>query len=250
VAQFNPGIGRAKIDGDNCAAAFNDVAAGPGANPRGVRARDAFADDSLKGFALLYRAPAPTVRGGAAPMAMAALLAMRSRPMGFRGLFPQFRMAAEDFGYLELVNFAQAAWGLASVSVAQADGAFAMLTRLFDSSIRAVEAAREEGMNAAVAAAEPYISPAERDRTVALAKSLVDSGEVHGAIAFAAGKSLQLLSFDEFPNPWLHADRGTPESVIRKGVESILGSPSTEETAARLDALDTVQWTLAELLSG
>lgn len=215
-----------------------------------AEARDAFADDPLKGFTLLYRAPAPTVRGGAAPVAMAALLAMGSRPMGFRGLFPQFRMAAEDFGYLELVSFAEAAWGLGTVSVAQADTAFEMLTRLFDSSLRAMEAAREEGLHEAVEAAEPYISPSERDRTVALAKSLIDAGEVHGAIAFAAGKGLQLLSIDEFPNPWLKADRGTPESVIRKGVEAILGSPGTENTAARLDALDTVQWTLAELLSG
>jgi len=70
-------------------------------------ARGAFAEDTLKGFTLLYRAPAPTVAGGAAPTAMTALLAMGSRPMGFRSLFPQFRNAAEDFGYAELVAYAE-----------------------------------------------------------------------------------------------------------------------------------------------
>ncbi len=212
-------------------------------------ARDAFAEDSLKGFTLLYRAPGPTVRGGAAPVAMSALLAMGSRPMGFRGLFPQFRVAAEDFGYLEVVGYAQAAWGLTTVSVARADTAFDLMTRIYDSGVKAAEAAKAEGLPEAEAA-EPYMSAAERDRAVALAKSLVDSGEVHGAIAFAVGKAMQVLSLDAFPNPWLKADRGKPEEVIRKGIEKILGSPSTEETAARMDALDTIQWTLAELLSG
>ena len=213
-------------------------------------ARDAFAEDSLKGFTLLYRAPGPAVRGGAAPVAMQALLAMGSRPMGFRSIFPQFRVAAEDFGYLELVGYAQAAWGLSTVSVAGADSAFELMTRIYDSGVKAVEAAREQGMAEEAAASEPYMSKDERDRAIALAKSLVDSGEVHGAIAFAVGKALQVLSLDKFPNPWLKADRGKPEDVIRKGIEKILGSPSTEETAARMDALDTIQWTLAELLSG
>ncbi len=212
-------------------------------------ARDAFTEDLLKGFTLLYRAPAPTIRGGAAPVAMTSLLAMGSRPMGFRSLFPQFRVAAEDFGFMELVSYAEAAWGLSSVSVARADAAFELMTRVYDSGVKAAETARAEGMPEAEAA-DPTMTPVERDRTVALAKSLVDGGEVHGAIAFAIGKALQVLSIDEFPNPWLKADRGTPESVVRKGVEMILGSPTTEDTAARMDALDTIQWTLAELLSG
>jgi predicted nucleotidyltransferase len=214
-----------------------------------TEARDAFAEDTLKGFTLLYRAPSPTIRGGAAPVAMTALLAMGSRPMGFRSMFPQFRMAAEDFGYLELIGYAEAAWGLASVSVAQADNAFEWMTRLYDSALKAVEAARAEGVEG-VEGADPLLSINERNRALALAKSLVDAGEVHGAIAFATGKSIQLLSMADFPNPWLKADRGTPEAVIRKGLEKLIGSPDTEDTANRLDALDTIQWTLAELLSG
>jgi predicted nucleotidyltransferase len=213
-------------------------------------ARDAFARDPLEGFTHLYRAPGPAVRGGAAPIAMQSLVAMGSRPLGFRSLFPQFRVAAEDFGYLELVGYAQAAWGLSNVSVARADAAFELMTRIYDSGVKAVEAARAEGLEEAATSSEPYMSATERDRAVALAKSLVDSGEVHGAIAFAVGKSLQVLALDEFPNPWLKADRGRPEEVIRKGIEKILGSPDTEDTSARMDALDTIQWTLAELLSG
>lgn len=212
-------------------------------------ARDAFAEDTLKGFTLLYRAPAPTVAGGAAPLAMAALLAMGSRPMGFRSLFPQFRVAAEDFGFAELVAYAEAAWGLLQVTVAQADAALEMFTRLYDSSLAAFETAKGEGMPAAESA-EPYMSKVERDRAVALAKSLVDSGEVHGAIAFATGKAVQLLALDDFPNRWLKADRGRPEEVVRRGIEKILGNPTTEQIGQRLDAVDTVQWTLAELLSG
>lgn len=213
-------------------------------------ARDAFARDALEGFSLLYGAPGPTVRGGAAPVAMQALLAMGSRPMGFRSIFPQFRIAAEDFGYLELVGYAQAAWGLTNVSVERADAAFELMTRIYDSGVKAAEAARAEGMEQAAAASEPYMTVGERDRAVALARSLVDSGEVHGALAFSVGKALQVLSLEEFPNPWLKADHGKPEAVIRKGIEKLLGSPSTEDTAARMDALDTIQWTLAELLSG
>ena len=83
---------------------------------------------------------------------MQALLAMGSRPMGFRSIFPQFRIAAEDFGYLELVGYAQAAWGLTNVSVERADQAFELMTRIYDSGVRAALAAHEEGMHAEAAA--------------------------------------------------------------------------------------------------
>jgi len=212
-------------------------------------ARDAFVNDPLQGYTLLYRAPLPGVRAGAAPLAMGALVALASRPLGFRGLFPEFRVAAEDLGYVEIVNYAAAAWGVEEASVADADAAFEMLRRLFDSSVRAVEQASAEG-DASAAAAAPYVNPLERDRALALAKGLVDRGEVQGAIAFCVGKAMQLLSIEEFPNPWLGVDRGKPLEAVRKGVEKILGSPSTAATAERLDALDTVHWSIAELLSG
>ncbi len=212
-------------------------------------ARKAFEDDPLKGYTLLYRAPLPGMRAGAAPLALGALVALGSRPLGFRGLFSEFRVAAEDLGYLELVGFAAAAWGVQEAAVSDADHAFEMLRRLFDSSVRAVEEASAQGDPSAAAAA-PYVNPLERDRAVALAKGLVDRGEVQGAIAFCVGKSVQLLSIDEFPNPWLGVDRGKPLEAVRIGVEKILGSPSTEATAERLDALDTVHWSIAELLSG
>jgi hypothetical protein len=212
-------------------------------------ARDAFVEDPLKGYTLFYRAPLPSVRAGAAPLAMEALVALASRPLGFRGLFPEFRVAAEDLGYVELVNYAAAAWGVHEAAVSDADAAFDMMRKLFDSSVRAVEEASAEG-DASAAEAAPFVNTLERDRAVSLAKGLVDRGEVQGAVAFCLGKSMQLLSFDEFPNPWLKVDRGKPLEAVRKGVEKILGSPTTEQTAERLDALDTVHWSIAELLSG
>lgn len=212
-------------------------------------ARDAFAEDVLKGYTLFYRAPLPGVRAGAAPLAMESLVALASRPLGFRGLFPQFRVAAEDLGYVELVNYAAASWGVQEASVQDADNAFEMLHRLFESSVHAVEEASAEGDPSAAVAA-PFINTLERDRVLALAKGLVDRGEVQGAVAFCLGKSMQLLSFDEFPNQWLHVDHGRPLEAVRAGVEKALGSPSVEQTAERLDALDTVHWSIAELLSG
>jgi hypothetical protein len=150
---------------------------------------------------------------------------------------------------MELVGYAEAAWGVEEASVARADDAHKMLGRLLDSSVAAVEAARQESDPAADAAA-PYINATERDRVLALHQSLLDSGEIQGAIAFATGKAVQLLAFEEFPNPWLKADRGRPLEAIRKGILKLLGEPTTEQTATRLDALDTIHWSLAELLSG
>jgi predicted nucleotidyltransferase len=212
-------------------------------------ARNAFAEDPLLGFTLLYRAPAPTVRGGAVPLAMGAVLSMAARPLGFRSLFPQFRVAAEDLGFMEMVGWAETAWGLQEASVSRADKSFDLLARLFQSSVKAVEVA-VESEDPAAQAAEPYVSETERDRTIGLAKSLVDMGEIQGAIAFALGKSMQLLSFDEFPNPWLQVDNGRPLKVVRAGIEKLLGDPNTEDTATRLDALDALHWTIADLLSG
>lgn len=212
-------------------------------------ARDGFAEDPLKGYTLLYRAPLPGVRAGAAPLAMEALVALASRPLGFRGLFPQFRVAAEDLGYVELVNYVAASWGVQDASVADADHAFDMLSSLFGSSVRAVEEASAEGDPSAAEAA-PFVNALEHDRVLSLAKGLVDRGEVQGAIAFCLGKSMQLLSFEEFPNPWLNVDHGRPLEAVRIGVDKVLGSPTVEQTAERLDALDTVHWSIAELLSG